>query len=127
MASSPGPTSGADARLHRIIHDAKFEIEEIQRRHRQNEADADNLDKEMDKLRVEGERIESEVGQLRAQTAQYEAEFERVTRLLASAEEEKKNLEATLQRKLKALEEYDKRAEKEDEEHRELMRSWRVK
>ena len=60
-----------DSRIHRIINDAKFEVEEIQRRHRQNETDAENLDKELAKMLVEGEAIEREERQLREQAASY--------------------------------------------------------
>ena len=57
--------------MHRIINDAKFEVDEIQRRHRQNETDSENLDKELAKMLVEGEAIEREERQLREQTAHY--------------------------------------------------------
>ena len=116
-----------DSRLYRIIHEAKFEIDEIQRRHRQNETDADNLDKEMEKLRLEGERIEREVGHLRDQTAQYAGEYDRATSVAEAAEAEKKGLEEKLKMKRAALDEFDRKTEREKREHEELMQTWREK
>ena len=102
-------------------------MDEIKRRHGQNKTDADNLEKEMEKLRVEGERIESEVERLRSQTAQYEAEYDRITSLTIGAEEERKLLQDKLAKTKSELEAFDKNAEEEDREHEELMRKWREK
>jgi len=117
----------SDSRLHRIINEARFELEEVQRRHRQYEKDADNLDQEMEKMRIEGEKIESEVGQLRAQTAQYQAEADRVTQLTVGVEGETRMLEQMLAKKTREIEEMDKKMERDDREHEEMMRVWREK
>ena len=69
-----------DSRMHRIINDAKFAVEELQRRHRQNETDMDNLDKELEKMLLDGEAIEREEQLLRDQTSHF-----RLPNALASA------------------------------------------
>ena len=120
-------SSNTDARMHRIINNAKFEVEEIQRRHRQNETDAENLDKEMEKLRVEAEKVESQVRDLRDRTTQYEAEHERATRQLETAEDERKLLEETLIRKKEALTEFQCKTEEDDAAHDEMMMTYREK
>ena len=120
-------SSDTDARMHRIINNAKFEVEEIQRRHRQNETDAENLDKEMEKLRVEAEKVESQVRDLRDRTTQYEAEHERATRQLETAEDERKLLEETLIRKKEALTEFQRKTEEDDAAHDEMMMTYREK
>lgn len=74
MNSSPACSQDSDSRIHRIINDAKFEVEEIQRRHRQNETDIDNLDKELENMLRQGEAIEREQIQLQEQAEQYRFE-----------------------------------------------------
>ena len=69
-----------DSRMHRIINDAKFAVEELQRRHRQNETDMDNLDKELEKMLLDGEAIEREEQLLSDQTSHF-----RLPNALASA------------------------------------------